>query len=77
MTFRRKPLPRRAAQIALDCEPAEASDTDSRIAALTSELVLLKPYASSKGLGKLRSRVAEIERQLHRLRGLPLEEEGS
>lgn len=54
--------------------PPETS-ADDKIAALESELHLLEPYASTKGLAALRARVAEINAALHRLRGLPLEPE--
>lgn len=47
---------------------------DDKIAALESELMLLRPYASAEGLRKLRARVREIESAMRRLTGLPLED---
>ena len=47
---------------------------DDRIDALESELRLLTPYASTKGLVALRARVDEIREAVHRLRGLKLED---
>jgi len=54
-------------------KPDEMTD-EQRIAALESELLILKPYASTKGLALLKLRIGGIERALYRLRGFPLEE---
>lgn len=42
--------------------------------ALEAEARLLRPYASTNGLSRLRDRLAAIRLAQHRLRGLPLEE---
>ena len=47
---------------------------DDRIDALESELRLLTPYISTRGLIKLKARVDEIREAVHRLRGLKLED---
>ena len=53
--------------------PPEMSD-DDKIAALESERRLLRPFASTDGLRKLRARLREIDDALDRLRGLPLDD---
>lgn len=53
--------------------PPEMSDAD-KIAALESEQRLLRPFASTDGLRKLRARLREIDDALDRLRGLPLDD---
>lgn len=44
-----------------------------KVTALQAEALLLRPYASTASLPKLRARLAEIEASIHRLEGLPLE----
>lgn len=74
MTVRRTPVARRTRPIVLPADPTEASDAD-RIHALRGELRMLQPYASSRGLARLKTRVREIEDAIHRLTGLPLDEQ--
>jgi hypothetical protein len=49
----------------------ECTDRD-RIAALEAEAILLRPYASTIGLRRLKARLADIESAIRRLRGLAL-----
>lgn len=51
--------------------PVETTKAD-QIAALESELLLLAPYASAKGLPALRARCDEIRAAIRRLDGLAL-----
>jgi hypothetical protein len=60
-------------RIPLPADPPEMSD-EQRITALDDEARLLRPYASTAGLGRLKLRLREIDRAMHRLRGLPLGE---
>lgn len=49
------------------------ADDAAKIAALESEEMILKPYATTKDLPKLKARLVEIRAALYRLRGFPLE----
>lgn len=60
-------------RVAIPPDPPVMSNED-RINALRSELLLIKPYASTKGLVKLRQRVNELYSAIHRLTGLPLDD---
>ena len=73
MSDRLTPRQRRALH---DLPPAPAADTSTadKIAALESELALLEPYASTKGLARLKARIDALRLAIAKLRGLPLDD---
>ena len=70
-----RPTPR-AMRALRDLPPHPAPETSSadKIAALESELALLEPYASTKGLARLKARIDALRLAIAKLRGLPLDD---
>ena len=58
----------------IEAPPPLDFTVDDKIAALWAEEIILKPYASTKGLPQLKERLVEIRLAIHKLHGLPLEE---
>jgi len=69
-------LPPRQLRALRDLPPTPAAETTTadKIFALEGELALLKPYASTKGLSRLKGRVAELETTIRRLKGFDLDD---
>lgn len=73
MPDRLSPRQRRALRD-LPPTPAPETSTADKIIALRSELDLLKPYASTKGLSRLKARVDALHLAISKLQGLPLDD---